>query len=286
LFQELTGLPARALPAGELVMYPEVAYTKAGHTLLVAVSRSGETTETLLAVEAFQRRRAGKAIALTNYGASPLASLSPFCLVVSAGQEVSVAQTRSFSSLYVACIAITCLLAGRQDFIERLASLPAVGSRLIARYEELARSLGGRTDLDRFYFLGSGPRYGLACESSLKIKEMTLTHSEPFHFLEFRHGPKAMVGQDTLVVGLLSTAARGYEEAVLREMQELGAEVLSLGEGEAMINFESGLPESVRNVLYLPILQLFACYRAAGKATSTRGRGAPQIDLCLTSTWS
>ena len=64
---------------------------------------------------------------------------------------------------------------------------------------------GGDLTLDRFYFLGSGPRYGLACEVNLKMKEMTLTHSEPFHFLEFRHGPKSMVCESALVAGLLGS---------------------------------------------------------------------------------
>ena len=66
----------------------------------------------------------------------------------------------------------------------------------------LAQSIGADLDLDRFYFLGSGPRYGLACELSLKMKEMSLTHSEPFHFMEFRHGPMSMVTESTVIVGL------------------------------------------------------------------------------------
>ena len=101
-------------------------------------------------------------------------------------------------------------------------ALPAIGERLIARYDSLARSIGEDLALDRFYFLGSGIRYGLACEMNLKMKEMTLTHSEPFHFLEFRHGPMSMVSPSTLLVGLLSDRNRAYEMAVLDEMRLLG----------------------------------------------------------------
>jgi glucosamine--fructose-6-phosphate aminotransferase (isomerizing) len=97
------------------------------------------------------------------------------------------------------------------------------------------------------------------------MKEMTLTHSEPFHFLEFRHGPMSMVGKSTVVCGLLSTVNRQHEAQVLSEMKMLGGTVASLGESDADIVFESGIPESVRGVLYLPVLQLMAFHRSAAK---------------------
>jgi glucosamine--fructose-6-phosphate aminotransferase (isomerizing) len=263
-FQALTGLPARGVPAGELVMYPRVTYAPA-KTLLVAVSRSGETSETLEAVRAFQREERGQVIAITNYPDATLAHLSTVTLAVPAGRERSIAQTRSFASMHVAATALAAFLAGRFDLLDAMDGLPAVGKRLITAYEGLAERTGADLALDRTYFLGSGPRYGLACEVSLKMKEMTLTHSEPFHFLEFRHGPKAMVSSTSLVVGLLSEQARAHEAAVLEEMCGLGARTLSLGEDEADVPFASGLPAPVRNVLYLPVLQLLAYHRAVAK---------------------
>lgn len=175
------------------------------------------------------------------------------------------AQTRSFASMYVATTALAALLAERADLLNAMEGLPELGERLIGAYEELARTTGADLALERTYWLGSGPRYGLACEASLKMKEMTLTHSEPFHFLEFRHGPKSMVGATTLVVGLLSDRVRAHEAAVLDEMRGLGARTLSLGEQDADVSFASGLPEAVRNVLYLPALQLLAYHRAIAK---------------------
>jgi glucosamine--fructose-6-phosphate aminotransferase (isomerizing) len=140
-----------------------------------------------------------------------------------------------------------------------------VGRQLISRYNELAQAQGGNLNLDRFYFLGSGPRYGLACETNLKMKEMSLTHSEPFHFLEFRHGPISMAGSSALVIGLLSEVNREHEAAVLRDAQRLGGQILTLGEADTDITFGSDVPEAVRNVLYLPVLQLLGCYRALAK---------------------
>jgi len=264
LFQELTGCPARGVPAGELSMYPAASYIE-GRTLLVAVSRSAATTETVQAASAFRREQKGEVVVVTNYPDRPLAELGTMTIAIPAGQEKSIAQTRSFASMYVATAAMAATLAGRADLVEAMQRLPEVGDRLLAEYSDLACSVGSDLARDRFYFLGSGPRYGLACETNLKMKEMTLTHSEPFHFLEFRHGPKSMVGASTVVIGMLSDVNRPYEAAVLDEMAHLGARVLSQGESDAQVTFQSGVPEAVRNVLYLPVLQLMAYHRAVAK---------------------
>jgi glucosamine--fructose-6-phosphate aminotransferase (isomerizing) len=263
-FQTLTGVPARGVPAGELVLYPAATYVP-GQTLLVAVSRSGETTETVEAVHRFQREGRGEVVVVTNYPDSTLARLGAVPVAIVAGQERSIAQTRSFASMYVATTALAALLVGRAGLLGAMDGLADAGERLLAGHEDLARTTGADLALDRSYFLGSGPRYGLACEANLKMKEMTLTHSEPFHFLEFRHGPKAMIGPTSLVVGLLSDEARAHEAAVLDEMRGLGAHTLSLGEADTDVAFASGLPAPIRNVLYLPVLQLMAYHRARAK---------------------
>ena len=206
LFQEMSGVQARGLPASEVWLYPRSGYHPERETLLVAVSRSGTTTETLRAVESFKERSRGKVLTLSCYPESDLPGLGHLNLVFESGQERSVAQTRAFSVLYLATVALAALRAGRD--LGPLSRLPEAGRELLGSYAKLARGLGADAGLDRFYFLGSGPRYGLACELSLKMKEMSLSHSEPFHFLEFRHGPKSMVTETTLMVGPRLGAAR------------------------------------------------------------------------------
>jgi glutamine---fructose-6-phosphate transaminase (isomerizing) len=263
LYQELTGKAARAVPGGELWLNPRV-YLTDQRTLLVASSRSGTTTETVKAVERFQAEKRGDVIVVTNYH-TLLSQRGDVNIVIDQGQEQSVAQTRSFASMYVAALAICARMAGRGDLLASMQLLPEVGERLISSYEAVAQELGEDLNPDRFYFLGSGIRYGLACEMNLKMKEMTLTHSEAFRFLEFRHGPMSMVNENAVVVGLLSEANRLHENKVLSEMQALGANVVSLGESGATIAFACGVPESVRGVLYLPVLQLMALHRSLAK---------------------
>jgi glucosamine--fructose-6-phosphate aminotransferase (isomerizing) len=94
---------------------------------------------------------------------------------------------------------------------------------------------------------------------------MSLSHSEPFHFMEFRHGPKSMVTSSTLIYGLRSASNAPSEAAVLADLQSLGGQNLVLGESEADVCFDSGLPEAVSNVLFLPIGQMLAFERAMAK---------------------
>ena len=261
LFQELAGAPARGVPASEIWLYPRSAYLAGRKTLLVAVSRSGETTETLRACEAF-RASGGDVLTLSCYPGRALTALGALNLVFPAAQEESIAQTRAFTTLYLATVALGALWSGRADLFDELNRLPALGQSLINHCQSLAHTLGGDASLDRFYFLGAGPRYGLACELSLKMKEMSLSHSEPFHFLEFRHGPKSMLTPGALVVGLLSEGNRAREAAVLDDARALGARVLALAERDADVVFHSALSEAARNVLYLPAGQLLAFERA------------------------
>ncbi len=263
LMQELTGIRARALPASEVWLYSNSAYRGGAKTLLLAVSRSGTTTETVRAVESFKARGAGKVLTLSCYPEGTLAALGDLNLVLTAGQEKSVAQTRAFSTLYLATIFLAHVWAEKPA--SALRELPEACRRLLTHYAPLAERLGRDTTLERFYFLGSGPRYGLACEVSLKMKEMTLSHSEPFHFLEFRHGPQSMVTDTTLMVGFVSSANGDKERAVLSEMKARGAQVLSLAEADADVVLASGVPEALRNLLYLPVVQLLAFQRSLAK---------------------
>jgi glucosamine--fructose-6-phosphate aminotransferase (isomerizing) len=272
VFQTLSGQAARGVPAAELFLFPETWVPSDPPICGIAVSRSGTTTETLRAIDHLAKAHNAQIAAVTCYSDTPLEERSSLTLISPEGHEESIAQTRSFSSMLVGCVALAHLAAGKPNRLDELVALPALGEGLMGRYQSLAQSLGENLDLGQVFFLGSGPRYGLACEAMLKLKEMSLTTSEAYHSLEFRHGPKSMVDEGTLVVGLLSDEAREAETAVLNEMKGLGATILILAESseglswaDHVVCFESDLPELVRLPLYLPILQLFAYYRSVGK---------------------
>jgi len=228
----------------------------------VTLSRSGETTETLRAVETFRAAGRGAVLTLSCYPDRPLTSLGDLNLVFPSGQEQSMAQTRAFSVLYLATVALAALWAGRDDLLGELDRLPEACRPLLKDNADLTHDLGSDAAIDRFYFLGSGPRYGLACELSLKMKEMSISHSEPFHFMEFRHGPRAMAGPGALLVGLVSAANQAHELAVLEDIRGQGARVLAIGERVTDVAFGAGLSAAASDLLYLPVGQLLGFERA------------------------
>jgi len=262
-------IPARALPSSELWLYGDAPLGR--QSVLLAISRSGETSETLRAVERFKRSYGRPVLAVTCTPHSTLAHLADLVLACPDAQEQSVAQTRSFSSMYLLCLALVGQLAPHSDLSAQIVHLPAALSEVIERTGDLPERIGRDMRLQRFFFLGHGALYGLACEGMLKTKEMSLSYAEAFHPLEFRHGPMSMVNEQALVIGLISDGGAEHELAVLRDMQALGGHTLALIDDAAqlgkpgpnyLVEFKSGLGEAARGALGLPILQRIAFHRA------------------------
>jgi glucosamine--fructose-6-phosphate aminotransferase (isomerizing) len=159
---------------------------------------------------------------------------------------------------------------GGMDAVEVLASFPDKVAALFDGYQVLAQSLGEDRSLGKFFFLGSAYNFGVASEAMLKMKEMSLSNSEAFHMLEFRHGPKSMVDENSLVIGLLTESAAHQENPVLQEMAALGGKILTITERSTetlkmigdVVELRSGVSEPLRSLLFLPVLQLIAFYRA------------------------
>ncbi|NPA26457.1 MAG: SIS domain-containing protein [Chloroflexi bacterium] len=264
LFQSLTGREARGVPGSELALYPETVLTREP-TALIAVSRSGATSETLRAVEVFRAAARGPVLAITTRANAPLVAQADDALVLTQGQERSVVQTRSFAAMYLAAVALSVHLADWREGLTAMARLPELGRRIIERAEPWAAAQAHPEQITQVFFLGSGSYYGLAAELSLKMKEMSLTPSEPFHTLEFRHGPMSLVTPQTMLVGLVDERHARYTRALLDEMQRLGARVLRIAEDDAEFPLHAGVPDLVRGVLYLPPLQLLAYEWAVAK---------------------
>jgi glutamine---fructose-6-phosphate transaminase (isomerizing) len=265
LLQKMTGIPARACPASEIVLFPELVLHDPVNTLLLTISRSGTTSETLAAQREFRRRGGQNVWGITCHPESELAQVCDLVLLAEAAQEESIAQTRSFATMLLLSQALAATVGGEE--IAPLLTLPALGRQWLAETQEVAEQLGRDNSLQRFFFLGSGLQYAVACEAMLKMKEMSLSYSESFHFLEFRHGPKSMVNAESLVVGLLSPTAWTYEQQLLSEMAALDGRTLALsfsGKGRAdwSLALEPHLPDWALPVLYLPPLQLLAYTRA------------------------
>lgn len=258
------GWRARALPSSEQLMNPD-DYPAREPPLVVAVSRSGSTTETVRAA-AFVKQLGSATIGISTEAGAPLAEYCDLMVEVAGGRERSTVQTRSFSGQLVAAKALAFAAAGDEEGMRGLAGLAARAPAWLQRAEQGVTALADA--FQRAYVLGTGERWGLAFEAALKLKETALAETEAFQTLEFRHGPQSMVDPRTLVIGLIGDSNRAAEIAVLREVAALGGQVLAIGEqlddedDLSVLSFASGLPERSRSPLYLAPLQLLAYHRA------------------------
>ncbi len=259
-----SGLDAAAYPASELLFYPDSIYLPRRRYLLICLSRSGTTTETVRAQASFKDSVGGQTITVTCDSASPLAQNADLAFAIDAAQEKSVAQTRSFSSMGLVVQQMAAALAG--DDLSSSFRLPAACQGLFDGYGDLVESLGVDGGISKFFFLGSDALYGIACEAMLKMKEMSLSYSEAFHTMEFRHGPMSMIAEDSLVVGLISPDSAAHDLQTLQEMQTAGARILTIAQCESGFPHHIALPADLPTwnaaVLHLPLLQLLAYHRA------------------------
>jgi len=272
LIAQYTGIHANAVPSSELWLFPDMVAPVG--TMLIAISRSGTTTETLWALERFRETTEGPILVITCYPDSPLAKDADFVLASPDAQEQSIAQTRSFTSMLVLAQCLIATLAHDEGGLEQSRRLPDALEDIVNRLGELPQQLGADLDIERIFFLGGGQLYGLANEAMLKTKEMTLSYSEAYHPLEFRHGPMSMVNEHTLVVELFSDTGLRQGLRVLEDMHQLGARTLALVEDakvftnwqpDQVVQLDSGLDMGARAPLYLPALQRMAFHRARAK---------------------
>ncbi len=262
LMQSVAGVAARAVPASELLLHPESIYVPDVPTLLVTISRSAATTETVQAAQQFRRKYGPHVLTISCYDDKPLNEEAALTLAATAGQEVSVAQTRSFSSMLVLAEGFASIIGGKALSDTRFADDSAV---TVQQARSFAEAFSSPEQFTQYFYLGSGPLYGLAAEGMLKMKEMSLTHAEAYHPMEFRHGPMSMVDQQTVVIGLIGEQGQEAELEVLDEMRKLGATTLSAGPFAAADYPLTADLKHTSRVRYLPLIQWMAFLRAIQK---------------------
>lgn len=229
---------------------------------VVAISRSGETTET---IEACLRagRLGSKLMAVT---ASPRSQLSEVCtesVVVDFASEESVVQTRSFTSMLLAALAAQLTAAGR-DAAAAFEGIGEMGAELINASARTTEHLAD-VSLESVFVLGSGLNGQLAPEAALKIKEMSATFAERFPVLDFRHGPISLAGQHTAAL-VLCGASVAHELAVAADIEAWGARVFTVGpDPRCSIETPSAASEASTAVACLVVAQLAGLRRGLAK---------------------
>ena len=244
------GVPARAFMASEYATAPPPAEDG---TLVVAISQSGETADTIAAVRAAS---AVRTLVVTNVVGSSLTRECDDALLVRAGPEIGVAATKSFSSQ----VATLSLLAERlrrdvvgspspdaAAFLSALRDLPD-HVRQVVESGAAERVADAFLDSQAYFFIGRGPGHAVALEGALKFKEITYEHAEGFTAAELKHGPLALVTEETPVFAVFD--GRDADTETLGNVQEIrarGGPVVAVASGDA-----PDVADAVDHVLPVP----------------------------------
>lgn len=265
-FMELTGIPASAIPASEAFLSPASTVPRSGRVGAFIISRSGTTSEALLAARSLGALPHVTTIGVTCNAGTELATVCDMAIELPFATERSVVMTQSFTTMLLALQIVAALVAGDEALLAELSGLPAAFAEQIDAVEALARELSTET-FDTTIFLGLGPNQGLAEEGTLKLKEMTQNPCEAYNPMEFRHGPISVVTERTLAVLLEGVREQEYLPDVERDLRRHGARVVTVGpqgssEASNALVVGSGLSDLARCALYIPFVQLLACERA------------------------
>jgi glucosamine--fructose-6-phosphate aminotransferase (isomerizing) len=221
----ITGIRARAIPASELLLFPDLVLSGVTGFVPVLISRSGHTSEVLRVAQYLNERKIAS-VAISCAIQQSLRELATISILLPRADEKSTVMTRSFTSMLLGLQYLAASLAGKKEFIQDLSTLPAAAEDISQNLPARMREFVNQNLFSDYVFLGQGPYYGLACESALKLTEMSCSYTQSFHTLEFRHGPKSIVDGETLITFLISETSYDAEVSVLEEIKQLGGTTL------------------------------------------------------------
>lgn len=285
------GLVAQALVKSILHMHIEVQMASEfmysdpvidEKTLVIAVSQSGETIDTLEAVK-YAKNRGAKCLAIINVKGSSIARESDYVLYTNAGPEIAVASTKAYTTQLAVFYLIVARMAHSrgvfddaqtQSFVRELQRTPEVMKKVLGRRRDIhvvAKKVLGAKDL---FMIGRGLDYSILLEGSLKLKEVSYIHSEAYASGELKHGPIALITQDTPVVATVTQEKLMSKElSNIKEVKSRGADVVVFIKesiaGDLAKEYEIfTLPDMQDEFMVLPAsvaLQLLAYYVSSDK---------------------
>ena len=260
LLARLAGREAESWVASE---YKEGAVVGPG-TLVIAVSQSGETIDTMLAVK-HARSRGAKIIAITNVVGSSLARGSDANIYIGAGPEVGVVATKTFTSQVAVLTKLAFAVAGKKFAINGFSRKIKTVLALAPKMKEIARSL--RTTND-YFFIGRGLAAPIAMEGALKLKEIAYVHAEAYPAGELKHGPLSLIADGVPVIAIAPSSGETQHKMLgnMKECKARGGRIIALSDSARLLeegDWRVGIPavsEELAPLLYIIPLQLLAYY--------------------------
>lgn len=252
------------------------------HTLVIVISQSGETADTLSALK-LAKSRGARVLGIVNAVGSSIAREADDVLYTLAGFEIAVASTKAFSAQVVAMYLITLHIAQElgkiteadfNDIKQAMDNLPSQINDILTKAVPAIRKFVNKyIDSKNVFYIGRGLDYVVGMEGSLKLKEIAYLHSEPYAAGELKHGPIALIEKATLVVGVVTQESLfDKTKSNIKEVKARGAKVLAIA-----MKGNTSIEEVADDVIYIPRThwmltsllanipqQLFAYYMALG----------------------
>ncbi len=204
-FEGLAKIPCQVEVASEFRYRSPLA---SPDTLVVTISQSGETADTLAALRSAKALGFGPSLAVVNVPESTLVRESDIVLMTRAGPEIGVASTKAFTTQLTALLLLVVVLGRRhglraeveRDLVTQLLALPSTCQEIVGLDDRIAQLATEFTDKHHALFLGRGLHYPVAMEGALKLKEIAYIHAEAYPAGELKHGPLALVDAEMPVI--------------------------------------------------------------------------------------
>jgi glucosamine--fructose-6-phosphate aminotransferase (isomerizing) len=248
------------------------------NTVVVAVSQSGETADTLAALQEAKDRGA-MALGVVNVVGSSIARETDAGVFLRVGPEIGVASTKAFTGQVAVLTLITLFLARRKfmsadqctELLQQLESVPDKISRILEQDARIRKVAEKYCERENWLFLGRGYNYPTALEGALKLKEISYIHAEGMPAAEMKHGPIALIN-DGMPAVFIANRGRQYDKVMsnIQEVKSRGGHVIAVAtEGDIEIKryaedvlYVPDIPEPLSPMLTVVPLQLIA-YHAA-----------------------
>lgn len=277
-FEEMAGLPAEVEQAAEFRYRNPIVNPQ---DLVIAISQSGETADTLAAVR--EARHKGAIVAgICNVVGSTIARETGRGVYLHAGPEIGVASTKAFTC-QVAVLLMMALKIARtrrlprhtgEELCRQIERLPEIVERVLEQNEAIKAIANTYADMENAFFIGRGYLYPVALEGALKLKEISYVHAEGYHAAELKHGPIALLQKDTPVVALLNNIPGkdkmigNAEECKAREAPVIA--VVSEGDESTAAGFDDRIvipdcPPCIAPIPTAVALQLLSYHVAAAR---------------------
>ncbi len=279
VIEDLVGIPVRVELASE---YRYRSIPTAAGVLVIVISQSGETADSLAALRVAKERGA-LTLAIVNVIGSTIAREADHVLYTLAGPEIAVATTKAYSAQLAAADVLAVHMArvrGRmtaeeaEELLTELQTLPAKIRRILEEKERLQWFSSKMANTHDIFFIGRGLDYAISLEGSLKMKEISYIHSEAYAAGELKHGTISLIENNTLVIGMLTQKAL-FEKTVsnMMECKSRGAYLMGITANghfsvEDSVNFTVYIPKTdehfMASLAVIP-LQLLAYYTSVNR---------------------